>query len=114
MQDLERLDHAEPRFFEGFVKLRDLNDARCVGEENAAATQSRLGVGHDLPWFGEVEDDAIKVGLVDACVDIADLRPIPLEGLSAEEASHCGAGVLFEVFAKFVSDDVGASTQHAH
>ena len=114
MQDLERLDHAEPRVFEGFVKLRDLNDARCVGEENAAATQGRLGVGHDLPWFGEIEDDAIKVGLVDACVDIADLCPIPLEGLSAEEARHCGAGVLFEVFAKFVSDDVGASTQHAH
>ena len=24
MQDLERLDHAEPRVLEGFVKLRDL------------------------------------------------------------------------------------------
>ena len=73
------------------MKLRDLHDAWGVGEENAAATQGRLGVGHDLPRLGEVEDDAIEIGLVDSCVDIADLCPVALEGLSTRKrALRCG------------------------
>ena len=108
MQNLKRLDHAEPRILEDLVKLRDLHDAWGVGEENAAATQGRLGVGHDLPRLGEVEDDAIEIGLVNSCVDVADLCPVALEGLSTKEARHCAAGVLLEVFSKLVPNDVGA------
>ena len=44
-----------------------------------------LGVLHDLPRLGQVEHDAVEVGLVDALVAVAQLDAVAVERLVAEE-----------------------------
>ena len=51
----------------------DLPDGRQVREHDPARVQRLLGVLHDPPGLGQVEQDAVEVVDVDAVVDVADL-----------------------------------------
>ena len=70
--------------------------------------------GHDAPRLREVEHDAVERTVVDALVAVAQLDPVALERVGAEEAAHVGAGPVGEVLAQLVADDVGAPAQHRH
>ena len=56
-----------------FSQPRHLADRGQVREQDAAGVQRRLGVLHDAPRLGEIEEDAIEVVDLDALVDVADL-----------------------------------------
>ena len=76
-----------------------------VGHEDPAGHEGLGGMGHDLPRLGQVEHDAVQVGLVDALVAVPDLDPVAAERLVAEEVRHVGLGPGREVLADLVADD---------
>ena len=93
---------------ERLAELADLDDRRRVGDEDAARAQRPLGVLHDLPRLGQVEHDAVEVGLVDALVAVAQLDAVARRALGAEEATTFLARSVGEVVAQLVADDLGA------
>ena len=88
LQHLERLDHAERRARELLAQARHLDDRRQVGEQDPARVQRALGVLHDPPRLGQVEQDAVEVVDVDAVVDVAHLDVE--RDVGAEEALDVG------------------------
>src|SRR5215213_2434885 len=113
---VEALDGAgvDPPALQCFPRLRRLDDARRVGQEDSASEQDALGVGDDAPRLGEVEDDAIERAVVDALVAVAQLHAVAIEHRSAEEAADVGTGPVGEVLAELVADDVGTPPEHGH
>ena len=103
LQHLERLGHAERRVGERLAQLDDLQDRRDVGDEDAAGAQRSLGVLHHLPRLGQVEHDAVEVGVVDALVAVAHLDAVAAT-VGAEEASTLLLGPVGEVVAELVAD----------
>ena len=109
LEHLERLGHAEGRLGEQrLAQLRDLGDLRRVGEEDPARVQRPRGVLHDLPRLGQVEHDAVEVGLVDALVAVAHLDAVAVEHLVAEEARDVLDGPGREVVAELVARRLSA------
>ena len=87
LQHLDRLGHAERAVVERLAQLGDLHDGRGVGDEDPAGTQRRLGVLDHPPRLGQVEHDAVEVGLVDALVDVAHLDAVAATASSPRKAA---------------------------
>ncbi len=97
-----------------FAHLHGLRDRGRVGHEDAAGDHDLLGVGHDLPRLGKVEQDSIHLGHVDALVAVAQLDVVTVEGGLAEHADDVLARSIGEVLADLVAVHVGSGPQQGH
>src|SRR4051812_36234592 len=101
MQHFDGVDHAERRSCELFAQPPHLEDRRQVRDEDAAGAQGAERVLHDAPWFREVEDDPVEVGLVDSLVRVA-YRYVERDVVT-EEACDVTYRALREVVADLVA-----------
>src|SRR5437016_5246073 len=86
LEDLDRLGQPEGPGRERLPQLRNLPDGRQVGDEDASRAQGILGVLHDPPWLGNVEDHAVEAAGADALVGSAGLGAAPPGRLGPGEA----------------------------
>ena len=79
------------RLGERLPQLHRLGDLRRVGEQDPARVQRPRRVLHHLPRLGQVEHDAVEVGLVDALVAVAVLDAVPVARSPRKAATFLAA-----------------------
>ena len=111
LQHLQRLGHPERRPGQLFAQTGDLPDGGQVREQDPARVQRLLGVLHDPPGLGQVEQDPVEVAAVDPLVDVADLD---VEGeVGTEEPLDVGLRPAREVVAELVTGHVTLGADRA-
>ena len=114
VEDFECLRHVEIALDKFFSKLHDLNDARAVCQQDSAGMERLRRVLDDVPWFGQVENDPIEIGLVDSVVAVAKFDTVTTEGFFAEERGHVLDRTFGEVLSQFVTHNLGTGPEHGH
>src|ERR1019366_8381390 len=94
---------------ERLAQERGLIDRRQICQEDAARSESGRGGGDDFVGLWHIEEDAVKVALVDALGDVPYLDPVGRIG--SESGNHVGHRTSGEVLAELVPDDGRAGAQ---
>ena len=101
LQDFDRLGHTECRVLQRLPQPGDLENRGQVAQENPTGAQRGFGVFHYLPGLGQVEQNPIEIGVIDAFVDVTDLH------MERHVFAHICKDILLrplsEVVAEFVS-----------
>src|ERR1700674_2793849 len=106
LEQLVDLEHAEAaNLAQAVEKPLDLAHVGAEGENDAPGPERQLGAGHRLPWLGEVEQDPVKVALIEPGVGVPKLEG-QVAGQVAERVDDRLPGRLLDLLSLLVAHDV--------